>query len=327
VCYQNSSSRAAVNPVPYSPYPLSNANQLSIPANALSTVINISFPFVFWNGTYTQLRVSSAGFLTFNLVDNFRGISIGARPVRDVRNVYIQPSIGFWWTDLRSVSLTNVTYQTIGSGNRRQFILNVTSVNSTSAAGVNVQIQLYEGSNRIVIHYINATTAANTLVTVGFIDTLSTGATTVLEQQPAGFSQYSLSFSHVCQTIASCPAGQYVDAFNQCAACPINTYTATQNSNEFCSACPAGTSQPATGQSSCLASSTVPSSTVPSSTVPSSTVASSTVASSGAPTNVSSSSSGATTPRPNGAASVQPIRFIFLLAAIVATLQYLPSFF
>jgi len=125
--------------------------------------IDIPFPFVFYNVSYTQLSVCTNGWLWFggrimtqNEFDEYEGESIPD-------NGGASNLLAFYWTDLDNA---NVKTQLVEKDGDRRFVINFFNGNFTvcesfrtvqSHCGpIDVQIQLVESSNNLEVHYINA---------------------------------------------------------------------------------------------------------------------------------------------------------------------------
>ena len=60
------SGQYVVTPIPYAPVACTSPTTLSLSDDQVSAAIPIGFPFLFYGNTYTDIYVSSNGFVTFN---------------------------------------------------------------------------------------------------------------------------------------------------------------------------------------------------------------------------------------------------------------------
>jgi|GEM_PF-2174060 len=127
--------------------------------NQVSGAIPLGFSFSFFGTNYTDVYVSSNGFITV-LPGQFSGCCSGR----------VLPSAGnpdglivAWWEDF-NVPQGNILYQTLGTPGSRTFITQYTDVSHVvdTPAPVTWQIKLFEGSNNIEVHYPNAATNGGT---------------------------------------------------------------------------------------------------------------------------------------------------------------------
>lgn len=115
----------------------------------LSGIINLGFTFNYFNNNYTQVKVSSNGFITFNTASTGSANS----------NSFGQSGTTFLvaplWDDLGGAGGT-ASYLTTGSAPNRVFTiewLNWKWSYNASTAGISFQVRLYEGSNEIEFLY------------------------------------------------------------------------------------------------------------------------------------------------------------------------------
>ena len=138
----------------FSPLPGSGA-VLSLGDEQVSAALPIGFPFNFYGNDYSDLHVSSNGFITFNAASSSGccagGILPGEQP---------NPSnlIAFAWDDLYPPGSGSLDYFTTGAAPDRIFVLNVTNVAvcCSSTPQITTQVLLYEGTNIIEIHTTKA---------------------------------------------------------------------------------------------------------------------------------------------------------------------------
>jgi choice-of-anchor A domain-containing protein len=131
---------------------------------------NLPFNFYFYRTLYTQVSISSNGFLLFAPRYNFdQGCCSG----QQIPNQYYQswsPNniIAGFWTDLW-VNPNTVTYETLGTAPNRRFVVHWNVRFYYQGQGVNMEIKLFEGSNDIEVHYGNVGND-NHIVSVGIED-------------------------------------------------------------------------------------------------------------------------------------------------------------
>lgn len=131
---------------------------------ALSTVtgqldaadaVDIGFTFRFYDNEYTDCFIATHGFLRFASPSQ-AWIAVPIPTAFEPNNI-----IAGFWTDLDSTAPTgsgSVYYKTIGAAPDRKFIVQYNDVSETASSNKQTfQIQLFEGSNRIEIHYKSIT--------------------------------------------------------------------------------------------------------------------------------------------------------------------------
>jgi len=122
--------------------------------NEMSGAVPLNFIFNFYDRNYTDVYVATNGFLTFlDLQSPGVGVPVEI-PTADVHDGIIA---GLWNAyDLRSTG--NVYYQTIGSAPNRRFILQYNNIPIYGSPTVTstFQIKLFESSNIIEVHYLDA---------------------------------------------------------------------------------------------------------------------------------------------------------------------------
>jgi hypothetical protein len=118
-------------------------------------LVPIGFSFRFFTNTYTQVNISSNGFIGFSATLSDGCCSGGALPSADG----IDGIIAANWTDLNPGAGGMVTYQTRGTAPTRRFVVTWNNVPffSPSTSRVTTQIILFEGLNSIEIHTTSET--------------------------------------------------------------------------------------------------------------------------------------------------------------------------
>lgn len=125
---------------------------LTLGDDEVSAFVPIGFTFNFYGVDYTQVRVSSNGFITFT-DDNNSGCCSG-QPLpaaADPDNL-----IAGLWDDLNPSFCGTVHYETVGVGPNRQFIVQFTDVPFYDGGGLHTfQYVLVEGANEIHVNYLD----------------------------------------------------------------------------------------------------------------------------------------------------------------------------
>jgi hypothetical protein len=125
----------------------------------VSGAIPIGFSFTFFCTTYTDIFISSNGFLTFNGASGSGCCSGSPIPTATITDF-----IAGTWNDLYPPAGGSITYQTQGVSPNRVFIVDYTGINHCCSAGpINTfQIKLFETSNNIEIHSTTITDDGST---------------------------------------------------------------------------------------------------------------------------------------------------------------------
>ncbi|MBL0046515.1 MAG: T9SS type A sorting domain-containing protein [Bacteroidetes bacterium] len=120
---------------------------------ALSAPVPIGFTFVYGGTNYTQLRVSSNGWMTFDLANTL------TYPLNDLSSAPVRTVLAPLWDDLRTSTIGNVNYQLVPDPNavgKNIFSLEwkLMNWNHTSNQDViSMQVKLYENGNYIEFIY------------------------------------------------------------------------------------------------------------------------------------------------------------------------------
>ncbi len=130
-------------------------NTVSLSDDSVSGFVPIGFNFTYFGNTYSQVRISSNGFFTFN-DDATTGCCSGiAIPSTTVPNNLV----AVWWEDLDPPDGGSVRYGTGGVAPNRYFIVEYASVaHYPSGTPITAQAILYESSNLIDINCQNCAT-------------------------------------------------------------------------------------------------------------------------------------------------------------------------
>lgn len=167
---------------------------VSLSDEQMSSAINIGFAFSFYGTSFTQLFVSSNGFLDFDGGNPSIGLpesvpgggSIGGGIIGGLLRDH-DPSQG-----------GTVAYQTLGSPGSRQFVLGFYGVPQFGTSAVSTfEMILHEGSNNIEFQYGTISNFANT-TSVGLEAPGSdTGLAILLGAQPDDNSGYLITLADV----------------------------------------------------------------------------------------------------------------------------------
>lgn len=135
-----------------------SGSKLSLKDDELSDAIPIGFSFSFYGSIYSSLHISSNGFLTF-LPGQNHGCCSG-RPIPTTASP--NAIIAGWWDDLcpscqRGPGRSAIHSATLGLIPNRRFIVQFSRVRHyPHGTPVTFQWKLFEGTNDIEIHYLDA---------------------------------------------------------------------------------------------------------------------------------------------------------------------------
>jgi len=119
----------------------------------VSGAIPIGFDFTYYGMDYTSAYISSNGFLTM-LPGQSNGCCTG-QPIPTPGSP--DGMIAGWWEDLNPGAGGAIHYQTMGVAPFRYFIIQFTDVPHFGGGNnVTMQYKLFEGSNNVEVHYMNA---------------------------------------------------------------------------------------------------------------------------------------------------------------------------
>lgn len=143
-----------------------------------TVTIPLGFPFVFYGTSYTTVSITVNGTLTFVAPDNdWTPVNFNTTAPADDR-----PMIAAFWHDwsFQYAGSDSVYYQTVGTPGNRRLIVQWEAALSKTGPGndtVTFEAKLFEGSNNIEFHYMDATVSDDPNVsngkdaTVGIRDT------------------------------------------------------------------------------------------------------------------------------------------------------------
>jgi hypothetical protein len=126
--------------------------------DAAVTNANLGFSFNFYGSTYSNVSFNSNGLMTFGGASiAFSNVNLTTTSPAD--NL---PSIAVLWDDweTQSPGSDGVYYKTTGTASNRQFIVQwnkVIPVNGSGTNAVTFEARLFEGSNRILLSYLQVT--------------------------------------------------------------------------------------------------------------------------------------------------------------------------
>ncbi|HEY9606086.1 MAG TPA: filamentous hemagglutinin N-terminal domain-containing protein, partial [Allocoleopsis sp.] len=121
----------------------------------VSAPIPLGFTFNYFGVDYNNIYISSNGFIT-PVPSATSGCCTGG--------VLPSPSspsaaIAGWWEDLTSIPGGAISYQTVGAPGNQIFVVNYNNIQHYPTGNpASFQIQLFEGTNNIELHYPNAAT-------------------------------------------------------------------------------------------------------------------------------------------------------------------------
>lgn len=121
--------------------------------------VNIGFPFVFYENSYTAAGVSTNGLITFDgTSSSYRPLQIPGASTAPIKN-FIAP----FWSDLVAGSGSKILYTTRGEAPGRVFILKFENFQQYGHSNnkISFQVMLYEGTNAIEFHYLSKDSFAN----------------------------------------------------------------------------------------------------------------------------------------------------------------------
>jgi hypothetical protein len=135
-----------------------DVTEIILDDDEVSSAIPLGFDFNFYGYAYSQLHVSSNGFVTFD--ENY---DPGCCEGQSLPAVGPSNFIAFDWTDLYPLYVGNITYYTVGSAPNRTFVLNFVAVPhfGDPEPAVTSQLRLAEADGRIEIHSMEIKASPN----------------------------------------------------------------------------------------------------------------------------------------------------------------------
>lgn len=182
----------SLSSVAYLPDPHAGSNVFSTAVDdAVSNAIPIGFDFKFFCNVYSQVYVSSNGFLSFTPTSADGCCSGEPLPQVDAHSNIISGC----WTDNRLMNANDVKYQVLGTAPNRRFVVSFGGTYQYYASSpVSFQIALHEASSEVEIVHINVPANSGFTRTAGIEN-----ADHTIGMTPAGMNA-SNSWSSVGQT-------------------------------------------------------------------------------------------------------------------------------
>ena len=220
-------STYTVNPIAHAPIAGSGTN-VSLTDDAVTGNLPIGFNFEFYCNSYSQFKISSNGFIFFDLSSANNGCCSGQNlPTASAPNNLIALA----WADLNPGSGGTINYFTTGTAPNRILVVNYVNVprfgNINNVTG---QILLYEGSNYIDV-ISNSITLSGSLTTQGIENDNGSSGLTVPGRNSLGnwsatndayrfapgvsFLFGPLTYNWIPGFAVSNPAGSSTDAYPQ----------------------------------------------------------------------------------------------------------------
>jgi len=155
-----SSARVCSVSVPYFWDDISaTGTEIALADDEVSDPIPVGFTFKFFGVSYSELFVSSNGFLTV-LPGQDSGCCSGASipQAADPNGI-----IAGWWEDLYPPAGGSITYETLGVAPNRFFVVQFNSIEHFLAGNPTwFEFKVFEGTNFIEVHYLAAPSDAGT---------------------------------------------------------------------------------------------------------------------------------------------------------------------
>ena len=146
----------AVSEIPYVlPFPFSQGTALALPDDTYSSSIPIGFPFQFYGASYSNVWVSSNGYIRFTAPTGTFSPFVPAGPVPNPNMA--RPAVFAVYHDINPATCGSIRTGTYGVAPCRRFVVNFNAVCQYSCTNqqVNAQIVLYEGTNVVEVYIGN----------------------------------------------------------------------------------------------------------------------------------------------------------------------------
>ena len=142
-----------ISSIPYTAHSSTAWNNVSLNDDEYSSVFPIGFNFDFFGVTYSDFKISSNGFITFDLTNPDMGCCSG-EVIPDAS--WPDDLIALFWEDLDPSAGGSIRYVTTGTAPNRKLIVEFLNVPHRSRANpATGQMHLYEGSNVIEIYVLS----------------------------------------------------------------------------------------------------------------------------------------------------------------------------
>jgi subtilisin family serine protease len=142
-----------------------SGNQLSLSDDSYFFPVDLPFNFNFYGTDYNQVAVASNGTIYFQ--DAYLGL--GNTPIPSRNNYTPQTFIAVYWDDLNPSANGDIYYQILGAEPDRKLVIQYQEVAhyGTSSNTVTAQAILLEGSNSILVQYLDPSSEAGSGATEG----------------------------------------------------------------------------------------------------------------------------------------------------------------
>ena len=163
-----------VDTIPHNPI-VGSGDTVVLADDAVSVALPIGFNFLFYCQPYSQFKISSNGFITFDLLTNQHGCCSG-RPIPNASNSLPKNIIAGAWDDLDPRQGGTISYFTTGTAPNRQLVVTFDSIShfADTMNKVSFQIVLHEGTNLIDIHSNNIQSNSSAILTQGIMNAAGT---------------------------------------------------------------------------------------------------------------------------------------------------------